>query len=601
MATQIFSKNTVLGKNTKFDGSVHVDGDLTCVGLAIEGDLTVSGSVLAERSLHVGGNVSVGQDLDSGLLLRARGDVSAGGDVTAANLQVDGTVKAQGNITAQETIFVRNDLDASGSIQAAFIIHAGGAIRAAGWVKCPNFEIYCQSLRTKLLPLGRGFWASLPILAKWRDDILDAGKSFEDLRKLLTPEECQELANTRFGHWTLEGQLRMFLCVEDQVEAPSEARRPLPAFNVPPTTDTVVPCPPRPPVPNAETNELLAVVEDPKITPFPNYATNASYQSILKNLKASGRLDTDLRAAYPNLDLDLSTLYSDISSMSVPDQSVKTQILNEINAAINIRIMHGNLRNFIEQTIFVKQLRLTYVGDMIKMEDNVVCEFNPDVIIQSLLSALGALPDAGPIFKIAGAVYGLVTSMSGGGGGMDPVDAKFVELEGKLSAEFDKLNVQNDKMTVKLISSWGKLHAANELIADGTLSWPVDESSSILAAGNAYELEVFKSLLPIHWHPMYSTQFFDRDTRKNCGNTAWMQVGGWGYNRLDPFVAWVPYWLTYGHRAKAGCREAEERLATLGVSIKDLTMGGGKWGTEIWRFDRANAVGTWQYPDCVGG
>ena len=127
----------------------------------------------------------------------------------------------------------------------------------------------------------------------------------------------------------------------------------------------------------------MAIVLDTFITPFPDYKNNPSYQSILAELKQRGLLDMDLRAAYPDLNVHLDPIYDVINGMTLPDPAVQKQILSEVSGAMNIRSMSANLDTFTQATIFTDSLRLSYVGNMIKVEDNDACTFNPAAIVSA--------------------------------------------------------------------------------------------------------------------------------------------------------------------------------------------------------------------------
>jgi hypothetical protein len=196
---------------------------------------------------------------------------------------------------------------------------------------------------------------------------------------------------------------------------------------------------------------------------------------------------------------------------------------------------------------------------------------------------MSAVPDAGAIFTIIGAIAGVI--QNGWGGGVQNVDAAYTQLYGALSAQFNKLLSVNGLVVQALLSDWGKLKQANALIIDGTLNWPADDSPAITAASNRYEIEVFRVLFPLHWSPEYSS--FGAFSNCTCGsNVLWTGNGFAGYST---------YWLTYGALWWGDCSEAENELARIGVSIEDLTQGTGLWGSSTWQ---CNAPVCQERPNC---
>jgi cytoskeletal protein CcmA (bactofilin family) len=583
MAETTYLKSVVFSKNMEFDGPLNVDGDLTCAGLVVKGDLKVTGRVLARLCVQVHANVTVGRSIDAGLELRAGGDVTATGDVTARRLEVGGRITASGNIRAHGLVAGKT-IAAGGAVEANLKIHCGGSIEAGAWVQCTSLDIRCSELKNRLVPFGREFWAGLPMLSKWREPILDPKTGWSDLRRLPSAHEAKQLVTTHFGHWSLEGQLRVFLGVEDTVVAPSAARADIPPVRFGPLAAPVSQKASEPRA--ASPNPLLAIVLDPTKTPFPNYSGNASYQYIEQYLKQHGILNMDLRAAYADLNVNLNDLYSTINGLPVPDPSVKTQILAELNAATNVRLNHSNMLTLINSTILADDLKVQYVGGMVTAEDSDACSCDVLGMLENILGFISVIPDIGPIFTIFQAIIGLGQSA---GGGFQSVNAAYNELVGALGAQLDKLLTVNGQIAEALLTDWGKLQRANALIIDGTLAWPADDSAAVTGTANGYEIEVFKVLFPIHWWPTYTYFVTTNWNCTSCNNAVWIGYG---------FQDYTAYWITYGGYWWGDCSQAETELARLGVSVQDLTQGGGAWGSTVWAWNRQNPVGCCERPSC---
>lgn len=583
----------IVEHRTTYSGNLVVEGDLLCKSIAVDGDLIVSGDLRARRSLHVSGNVTVGKSLHVGLGLRAGGAVTVARSLEGYRIEAAGTVQA-GEINLRGAIISNGSILSAGSIEASGPIRAASRIKARGFVFTPTFEIACAELHTQQLPFGRHYWAGIPALAPWRDQILDENLCWDELRGLLTDQDREGLASMTLGHWSLDGQFRSFLGVHEMTVPPAEAQtKPKPVevrvVQIPPKGSVAKPL-------GDATNILAQIVTDPLATYFPDYAENASYQAILAQLRSAGLLAMDLRAAYPDLDIQLGPIYSVVNGMTVADPTVKAQILAELAAADNIRSLQTNVSDFVTNSILSENLKVQYVGGMVKMEDNDAVTFDVVGVLTDILGGLEAVPLGSAAVTVLQGIFSLIQTFSGG---IDSVDAKYDELVGALSAQFDKLLNQNAQMAQTLLTDWGKMQQANALIIDGTLAWPADSSAAITAASNIYEIGVFKTLLPIHWAPIFSYYNYPRDTRENCNGTVWMQIGGWGRVEYRPSDPWIPYWMTYGMFWEGDLSVAEAELARIGVSIEDLTMGTGLWGPEPFAYEMAHPVGAWDVPKCV--
>ena len=106
-------------------------------------------------------------------------------------------------------------IEAGGYIEAGGSIEAGGYIEAGGSIFSFLFEINCESLRTKLLPFWRNYWAEMPPMKEWKEQIL-SDMCWDDLRKLPTKEEAKEICAWEGWHWILRVQLEMFFGLKEK-------------------------------------------------------------------------------------------------------------------------------------------------------------------------------------------------------------------------------------------------------------------------------------------------------------------------------------------------------------------------------------------------
>ncbi|MEG9437515.1 hypothetical protein JAO29_15290 [Edaphobacter sp. HDX4] len=580
MPDQTYAHSVVFSQNTEIDSSLEIKGNLTCSRLVVRGDLTVSGGVISELHLYVTGKLTVGQSLQAVQEIRVGKSLTAGSDVSARAIRVGESLTSSGRVRAQERIEVGQSITAKGQVEAGVQLHCGASIQTDAWVLCPSFDIRCTELRSRLLPLGREFWASLPLLSEWSEQIRDTDVCWPELRRLPNKEEAKKIASSHFGHWSLEGQLQVFLGSQPTTMAPPEAHA-----SIPPITfeDSTAGEAPTEPAVRDQSNPLLTLLMSTVKTPFPDYTGNSSYGDFERALKNQGVLNMDLRQAYLDLDIDLDRVYEVVQATAVPDASVKTQILSELNAATNVRLNYTNTNTFINSSILADDLKIGYVGNMVSVEDGDQCSFNVLGVIESIIDGLSAIPDAGAIFTIIDAISGVI--QNGWGGGVQSVNAAYTQLYGALSTQFNKLLSVNGLVVQALLSDWGKLKQANALIIDGTLNWPADDSPAITAAANRYEIEVFRVLFPLHWSPEYSS--FGPFYNCTCGsNVLWTGNG---------FAGDATYWLTYGGYWWGDCPDAENELARIGVSIENLTQGTGLWGSSTWQ---CNAPVCQERPNC---
>ncbi len=584
---------------TIHQGDLVVEGNLKCTILAVNGNLSVSGHVNARRSLHVSGSVTVGKSLTVGIDLKSGGNVTVGRSIRGGRVHTGGSVKAL-EIRLEGSLVAVGSITAHGSIEAGQRIHAGQRIRSHAFVYTPTFEIFCQELKTNHLPLGRAFWASLPVFAPWKAHILDPSLCWDEWRALGKATDLNWLSGANLGHWSLEAQLRMFLGLESVTTAPAEAQ-----IALEPVTVRIMPASER--ASSVElladpVNPLLQIVNDPTVTPFPDYANNPSYQAILTALKTANVLNMDLRAAYPDLNIDLDSLYVVVSGISVADPSVKTQVLAELAGANNVRRLKTNLDNFLANSVLLHDLQVQYVGKMVEMDDADVVGMDLISIFNDIFAALNLIDGAGAI--VVALEVAVTIAEQSANGTFGQVHAIYDQLVGGLMTEFQKVLAQNANMAETILTDWGKLERTNALIIDGTLSWPADTNAALTAASNSYEINLFKAMLPIHFYPNFSIWSWTKDTRNNCGNTVWMQYGGWGnigWPPHDPSQQFIPYWLNNGGIGfEDHCVDAENELARLGVTIENLTMGTGLWGPDIWADVRSGQYNGQEYrPGCV--
>ena len=280
----------------------------------------------------------------------------------------------------------------------------------------------------------------------------------------------------------------------------------------------------------------------------------------------------------------------------LPTSPAVTGILNELNMAMNVRSLTAAHNTFLNTVFIDSQALLGDVGEYVSAESDDACNFDMLSVFKDVLSALSVVPEIGGVFTVFGAVVGLLEV--GVGGGLSDISVEYNVLWNSLLTNYNNAVAANTQMATIFLTDYNKMMGVNNLILQQVVSWPIDNQLAIDMATNRYVINLYKVLLPLHWWPTYSYNTFNENTLDGCGNTVWMQYGGWGCVQQNQ--DYVPYWLTFGGLWWADLTNCENMLANVGVSIEDLTMGTGLWGSEIWAWNRGqNALGQDQEPSCV--
>ena len=162
--------------DTHIDGSIEFDGEVRFEPEGECGVISVTGGISVKR-----------------LIAKAGWSIKAGGSI-----------------------------EAGGSIKAGGYIEAGEYIEAGTFVFSFTFSLQCTALHTKLLPFGRDYYAVMPPLLRWADDIRN--KCWAELRSLPTQDEAEEICNWNGWHWIIAAQLRMFFGLVESVTPPENRR-----------------------------------------------------------------------------------------------------------------------------------------------------------------------------------------------------------------------------------------------------------------------------------------------------------------------------------------------------------------------------------------
>lgn len=338
---------------------------------------------------------------------------------------------------------------------------------------------------------------------------------------------------------------------------------------------------------------ILDVYNSTVVTPFVDYdaLTNTTqpqaYDYVVEKLGIG-----DLRAAYANLNINLSTYYTILSGLTCPSvvqpddwSTVQGGIEEEMQAVLNTQALFDNIGSFVQDVFLSDTMIVNSVGNMVSAESNdsttaSVLSFLSDVLWA--LSSIGAV-DAplGVLFNVGSALFSAVSA--GVGGGVSDVQAAYSQLQFELNGQFENIITANGDMENAFLTDWGKLQSINSMITTGILVWPADTSTGVTAASIAYEIGVFQVLLPLHYGTAASIYEHNSDDAKysesSCACVC-MQQNGWAVAYTPQYGGgYQAYWILYGSlKWWDPPTDACNRLfGYLGVSIYDVVNSAGSW------------------------
>jgi hypothetical protein len=322
------------------------------------------------------------------------------------------------------------------------------------------------------------------------------------------------------------------------------------------------------------------------VTPFPSFDTGTqpqAYQYIVSKLGIG-----DLRAAYLNLNINLVTYYALMLTLTAPSgvtttdwDTVTDQLETEMQFVINVQQLFSNVNGFVNSVYFSDGMKVNYVGNMVSAEGSDSCGADVLSFLSDALWALSAVgEEAGAAFNVASALFAAVAT--GAGGGVTSVQAEYAALEQQLADQFNNVLSANGEMEQVFLSDWGKLQTANGLIISD-LTWPPDSTTAITAASNAYELDIWQTLLPLHYSSAAS--IYEHDTNDaNYGDTGCacvcMQQNGWATAYTPQYGGgYQAYWIVYGALQwwNPPTDACQRLFGYLGVSIYELVNNSGSW------------------------
>lgn len=271
-------------------------------------------------------------------------------------------------------------------------------------------------------------------------------------------------------------------------------------------------------VPNAQTDLPTVLFQPP--TPWPNRTTTAQRQAMNCIAAALDLTTTPIEANYINENLNFGDLGSKLDDVefaslskvaacqSVTDddfEPAKTQLVTEFDYVGNVWQFIGNLQKPLVADASTVTANLTditqAINNTIKPPPNNNTLANGEQLISAFMYVGSALPGAGEVLSLDGAMFGLAGELANEASGAN-------ELQGDVTVEADSLGdilagqfqdayVEIDTIGQMLVSDWGKLQTTfqNET---GEWTWTSQTTLDLAdaATGSAQRL-VYEALFPL--------------------------------------------------------------------------------------------------------
>lgn len=197
----IISKESIESKGTIKSGGV----------IESQGSIESGEWIESKRLIISKGSIISGEWIKSGGSIECGGSVISGGSV-----ECDGAIISKGSILSGGVIESKGRIEGQGSIKSGECIISKGAIISLGsiisgeYIFSFNYDIAGKSLQTRTLPFERKFWAEMPPIQKWKEDILNEKLCWKTYKNLPTMEEKKKICSWDGWHWIIRAQLEMF-------------------------------------------------------------------------------------------------------------------------------------------------------------------------------------------------------------------------------------------------------------------------------------------------------------------------------------------------------------------------------------------------------
>lgn len=173
-------------------------------------------SILATESMESGGSMEARGDMRAGWSMKSGGSMRSGWNMeSGASMESGWFMESGGSMTAG------GDMTAGWSIESGKSIESGGSIVSDQFVHSMRYDIKAKSIKTRLLPHWRQYYADLPIMGKYRELILDTEMCWDDIRKaIIDGGDAQRIYDWDGWHWIIRGQIGCFLGLIESFSPP---------------------------------------------------------------------------------------------------------------------------------------------------------------------------------------------------------------------------------------------------------------------------------------------------------------------------------------------------------------------------------------------
>ncbi|MCP4366857.1 MAG: DUF4157 domain-containing protein [Deltaproteobacteria bacterium] len=328
---------------------------------------------------------------------------------------------------------------------------------------------------------------------------------------------------------------------------------------------------------------LGPIVKSKKVTHFPIFVgpKGAALKDIGRQIKKDPR-----SPKMTNADLDRVKIPKGKKNEE-NYEVVLNQLRTEVSLRVNAKEYFNELKHFVQILHASFQNRLKIVNKFMDLKNSDVVNILINRLVSEALEAIGEIDKV--VAKVVSEVLKIVwdTYFSAkAAANANKVSKKVIDAIVKLDQDFNHAISNVEKFSNDVLTDWGKLQKV------GKLTWPKTTTNLRAAAGTAYEMKLWKQLLPIKWkvfkgtnRPMFfkskakAEAFIKRMYKKHSHVYEHMErvdEESWTGDRHGYTVR--EYWLGSGsHPLTHSTPDVDlmKRILSLGVSRKEIMF---SWG-----------------------
>jgi hypothetical protein len=280
---------------------------------------------------------------------------------------------------------------------------------------------------------------------------------------------------------------------------------------------------------------------------------------------------------------------SDLQRVVVPSgkeaayRTVMDQIRLEISLRNNVREFFQGLTDFVQNLNMSFHTRMSIVSRYLELQNSDVANIFMTRMISEAFEAIGEIPN--PVAKIASEALKIVWDTyqkASEASSANTVSRGVINQLDRLDAEFNGAISTIESMRQRAMSDWGVLQRV------GALTWPQTTSAMREAGGVAFEIRLWRELLPLKWKVYRSSDspsfhrtidWVERNQERNQGSyyvTERVDEEHWHGDRHGWNV--TEYWLGSGSSPFTHTTPDVAlvlRILSLGVTRRELFL---EWG-----------------------